>query len=220
MSEIIDTYRTIQDSSIGEYKEKGSKFIAYAYEIENEVQFKEYLEQIKKEHFKARHHCFAYKIGLNEDNFRYNDDGEPGGTAGLPIFNQIKSYNLTNVAVIVVRYFGGTKLGVSGLIQAYKTATIEAFENTVIIEKHIENNIEIEYDFNHIGDIMKVINSMEITIIDNIYEITPKIIVKTRKSMVDVFIIKLYATILNRNIDDITLEEKIDGWTIKIIENV
>ncbi|MFT7606590.1 MAG: putative YigZ family protein, partial [Saprospiraceae bacterium] len=144
---MIDLYKTIVAPSIGEFKDRGSKFIAYAYPVYTEEEWQEHLNTVKKEHFKARHHCFAFRIGLDKNNFRANDDGEPSGTAGRPILGQIDSFELTNVFVVVVRYFGGTKLGVSGLINAYKNATIDAFQQATIIEKTVEDIYKISFHY-------------------------------------------------------------------------
>jgi len=123
-----DSYRTIEKPAEGVFRDRGSKFIAFAYPINSESELKNILSQLKSEHPKANHHCWAIRLGLDRSVFRINDDGEPSGTAGRPILNTLLSHNLTNVAVIVVRYFGGTLLGVPGLINAYKTATEEAAE--------------------------------------------------------------------------------------------
>lgn len=137
------TYKTIKNIEQVIIKEKKSKFIGYAYNVENEQEIKEKLETIKIEHSKATHHCYAYKLGLDNTNFRANDDGEPTGTAGKPILNQINSLELTNCLVVVVRYFGGIKLGTSGLIDAYKLCAKETLALTEIIEK----DIQIKYQF-------------------------------------------------------------------------
>lgn len=137
------TYKTIKNIEQVIIKEKKSKFIGYAYNVENEQEIKEKLETIKIEHSKATHHCYAYKLGLDNTNFRANDDGEPTGTAGKPILNQINSLELTNCLVVVVRYFGGIKLGTSGLIDAYKLCTKETLALTEIIEK----DLQIRYQF-------------------------------------------------------------------------
>jgi len=141
------TYNTIQPIENIIIKEKKSKFIGFAYPIESETEVKERIKIIKKEHPKATHHCYAYKLGLDENNFRANDDGEPTGTAGKPILNQINSFNITNCLVIIVRYFGGTKLGVSGLIDAYKNCAKETLSSTEIIVREIRNVIYFEADF-------------------------------------------------------------------------
>ena len=213
-----DSYKTIKNSSTGEYKDKGSKFIAYAFEINSEQEFKNQLDKIKKEHFKARHHCYAYAIGPDHEKYRYNDDGEPGGTAGQPIYNQIKSKELSNIGIVVVRYFGGTKLGVPGLINAYKSSTKEALDNTEIIEKYIEDIISIKYDYKYTGDIMKVINSSIAKISDNRFDEIPEIILKIRKSKTLELIKTIFSAILKRDIKDIAGDEEIEGLKIKILD--
>src|SRR3982751_2639344 len=130
-----DFYNTITQSSTAEFKDRGSKFIAYAFPVGTADDFKKQLQLLKKEHPKAAHHCFAYRIGSDGNNFRISDDGEPSGTAGRPILGQIDSKGLTNVLVIVVRYFGGTLLGVPGLIKAYKTATAIALQQTLVVQR-------------------------------------------------------------------------------------
>ncbi len=213
---LADSYKTIKKSTLGEYKEKGSKFIAYAFEVESEEDFKDELDKIKKEHFKARHHCYAYVIGVGEDQFRYNDDGEPGGTAGLPIFNQIKSFNLKNIGVVVVRYFGGTKLGVPGLIRAYKSATIDALEHAKIITKYIEDKVVVEYAYDYSGAVSSVVNSYKTTDLEYSFDPVPKITFKIRKSLTTEVIKSIYASVLNRSINDIKDDEKVEGLRIKI----
>src|ERR1700704_389213 len=135
-----DYYNTIEKPAIAEFKDRGSKFIAYAFAVADVNAFKERLAAIKKEHPKATHHCFAYRIGLDGNNFRVNDDGEPSGSAGRPVLGQIDSKQLTNVLVIVVRYFGGTLLGVPGLINAYKTTAALALQVTPVVRKPVEVN--------------------------------------------------------------------------------
>ena len=129
-----DTYKTIASTSEGIYKEKGSKFLAFAIPVVSEAEIKEHIDKIKKEYYDARHHCYAYILGADKATYRINDDGEPSGTAGRPIHGQLLSKDLTNTLVVVVRYFGGIKLGVSGLITAYKAATKDALDNAVVIE--------------------------------------------------------------------------------------
>src|ERR1700704_2284357 len=135
-----DVYQTISQQSLAEFKDRGSRFLAYAYPVKTVDEFKEKLQLLKKEHPKAVHHCFAYRIGLDGNNFRVNDDGEPSGSAGRPILGQIDSKQLTNVLVIVVRYFGGTLLGVPGLINAYKTTAALALQVTPVVRKPVEVN--------------------------------------------------------------------------------
>jgi uncharacterized YigZ family protein len=150
-------YCTIDKPSVAEFKDRGSKFIAYAYPISTTDDFKQYLLALKKEHPKAVHHCFAYRIGTDGNNFRLSDDGEPSGSAGRPILGQIDSKEMTNVAVIVVRYFGGTLLGVPGLINAYKTATSLALQLVPIIQKQIEIKYQLQFDYTQMNDVMMVL---------------------------------------------------------------
>ncbi|MBW7676138.1 IMPACT family protein [Chryseobacterium chendengshani] len=129
-------------------KEKGSKFIGFAFPVNNEVELKNALAKIQSEHPKATHHCYAFRIGLNGENYRANDDGEPSGSAGLPIYNQLLANEITNVLVIVVRYYGGTKLGVSGLVKAYKDSAKITLEESEIIVKELETEVDIQFQFN------------------------------------------------------------------------
>lgn len=147
-------YYTIETAVIAEFKDRGSRFVAYAYPIQTAEEAKQYIKQLKKEHLKAAHHCFAYRIGFDETIFRVSDDGEPSGTAGRPILGQIDSKQLTNTLVVVVRYFGGTLLGVSGLIHAYKTTTILALQLTPIIQKPITITYILSTDYTIINSIM------------------------------------------------------------------
>lgn len=160
----MTSYFTLQDSSEGFYKEKGSKFIACAYPVSDEKEVKEIITALKKEYHDARHHCFAFRIGADHSFFRINDDGEPSGTAGKPILGQIQSYQLTNVLIVVIRYFGGTKLGVGGLIQAYKEAAKNALENAVIIDKNIENHYQLDFNYEQLPEVMKILKTMKSTI--------------------------------------------------------
>jgi len=166
MSE-AEYYKTIDKPSSAEFKDRGSKFIAYAFPIETADDFKKQLQLLKKEHPKAVHHCFAYRIGTDGNNFRSGDDGEPSGTAGKPILGQIDSKQITNVAVIVVRYWGGTLLGVPGLINAYKTATSLALQVTPVIQKQIEVNYSIEFDYTQMNEVMMVLKQCNCTILSN-----------------------------------------------------
>lgn len=212
----IDSYKTIKSPSTGEYKEKGSKFLAYAFEIESEEEFKTHLDKLKKEHFKARHHCYALVLGAEGDFHRHNDDGEPAGTAGLPILNQIRSYGLSNIAVIVVRYFGGTKLGVPGLINAYKNAARDAIENAEITEKYLEDSLIIKYNFDLTGELMKQISVYGLRITDSLYDPEPVIHCRIRKSKTAEFKKAVFSSVLNRKMDDISGDEKIEGLNIII----
>jgi uncharacterized YigZ family protein len=152
-----DTYKTITSSAEGVYKEKGSRFIAAAIPVSDPEEIKPILEKIRKEHHEARHHCFAYMIGQERNLWRVNDDGEPSGTGGRPILGQINSYGLTNILIVVTRYFGGTLLGVSGLINAYKTAAVSALENAEIVEKLLHEYYEITFPYICMNDVMRII---------------------------------------------------------------
>ncbi len=161
-----DFYYTIEKPSVAEFKDRGSKFIAYTFPIDNANDFKKHLRQLKKEHPKAVHHFFAYRIGTGGNNFRSSDDGEPSGSAGKPIFGQIDSKELTNTLVIVVRYFGGSLLGVPGLINAYKTATALALQLAPVVQKQVEVNYSIQFDYTQMNDVMLLLKQYQCTIIN------------------------------------------------------
>ncbi len=158
-------YYTIDRPATEEFKDRGSKFIAYAYPVDTVESFKKYLLQLKKEHPKAVHHCFAYRLGLTMDNYRVSDDGEPSGTAGKPILGQIDSRMLTNTTIIVVRYFGGTLLGVPGLINAYKTASALVLQTIPIIQRPIELTYSIQFDYTQLNDVMQVLKQANCSIV-------------------------------------------------------
>jgi len=180
-----DSYKTIQDISEGIYKEKGSKFIAYAFPVSSEEDIKEHIDKLKKEYYDARHHCYAYILGADKKNFRANDDGEPSSTAGKPILGQLLSFDLTNILIVVIRYFGGTKLGVSGLIHAYKTAAQEAISNAEIIEKTVNDIYDIHFDYLVMNDVMRIIKEEQPLQIDQDFNLTCKITLSIRQSEVE-----------------------------------
>ena len=153
----MDIYKTILTHSEGIYKEKGSKFLAFAIPVKHVDEVKEIVKDYKKEYYDARHVCYAYMIGSERNEFRTNDDGEPNGTAGRPILGQINSRELTNILVIVVRYFGGILLGTGGLATAYKEATADALNQAQILEKNVEENITLNFEYAQLNDVMKVI---------------------------------------------------------------
>ena len=159
-------YYTVEKPAVAEFKDRGSKFIAYVYPITSTDDFKKYLQALKKEHPKAVHHCFAYRFGIDGNNFRVNDDGEPAGTAGRPILGQIDSKELINVAVIVVRYFGGTLLGVPGLINAYKMVTTLALQLTPIVQKQLEVLYELHFDYTNINEVLTITKQYNCTILE------------------------------------------------------
>lgn len=160
-----DTYKTISAPATGSYSEKRSKFLAYAFPVKTETQVKERLTEIQKKHNDARHHCYAYILGPNKDAYRMNDNGEPSGTAGRPIHGQLLSKDLTDILVIVVRYFGGIKLGVSGLQNAYKIAAKEALDAANIVEKTIDETYEVVFDYLQMNSVMQLMKDPYVTII-------------------------------------------------------
>ena len=147
-------------------KEKGSKFIGFAFPVADESDLKKSLEKIREEHPKATHHCYAFRLGMNGENYRANDDGEPSGSAGLPIYNQLLAHGITNVLVIVVRYYGGTKLGVSGLVKAYKDSAKLTLEESEIITKELESDLEIGFSFSQQNQIFTLLNKFDGKILD------------------------------------------------------
>ena len=147
-------------------KEKGSKFIGFAFPVDDEAKLKKSLEKIREEHPKATHHCYAYRLGIKGENYRANDDGEPSGSAGLPIYNQLLAHEITNVLVIVVRYYGGTKLGVSGLVKTYKESAKITLEEAEIVKKELESEIEISFGFSQQNQIFTLLNKFDGRILD------------------------------------------------------
>src|SRR4051812_20353669 len=161
-----DYYYTIEKPGFAEFKDRGSRFLAYCFPIEDSADFKKRLKDLKAEHPKAAHHCFAYRLGVDGNNFRSSDDSEPSGTAGKPILGQIDSKQLTNLAVVVVRYFGGTLLGVPGLINAYKTSASMAIDSTTIIQKSILINYRLEFDYTKMNDVMRIMKQFECSVVN------------------------------------------------------
>ncbi len=180
-----DTYKTIAAPSEGIYREKGSKFIALAFPVESEAMVKERLAEVQKQYFDARHHCYSYILGPNKDAYRLNDNGEPSGTAGRPIHGQLLSKDLTNTLVIVVRYFGGIKLGVSGLINAYKTAAKESLEAATIIEKTIDETYNVSFDYSVMNSVMQLLKDPYVTILGQGYDTQYVITFKLRRREAD-----------------------------------
>lgn len=162
---MITSFYTIKNSSTGEYKEKGSKFIAWTFPVTTEEDVKARLEEVKKRYFDARHHCYAYVLGADKNKFRVYDDGEPNHSAGDPILGQIRSKNLTNVLVVVVRYFGGTKLGVGGLVAAYKIAAMAALNQAPVIEQHMRVTLVFRFMYEVTPAIMKLVKDFDLKII-------------------------------------------------------
>lgn len=194
-----DTYRTIQAPSEGLYKDKGSKFLAFAFPVATEEEIKEHLDRIKKQYFDARHHCYAYALGPKGETFRANDDGEPSGTAGRPIHGQILSAGLTNVLVIVVRYFGGILLGTSGLIVAYKEASRDALSQAQIKECTVDNRYRIQFDYLSMNSVMKILKEYSMVPQNQQYDMACSLEVDLRLSLCD-RMEKSFADLRNPNI--------------------
>lgn len=170
-----DTYKTIENPSEGLFKDKGSKFISFAFPVNSEEEIKEIVQSIKKEHHSARHHCYAWRLGADQLHFRANDDGEPSSTAGKPILGQIQSFDLTNILIVVVRYFGGTLLGVSGLINAYRSAALDAINQAEIVEKLVEKWLLVEFDYGAMNEVMKIFKDEKLPQIDPLFDLKCKI---------------------------------------------
>lgn len=180
-------YYTIEKPSQAELKDRGSRFIAYAFPVQSVEDFKIGLKALKDEHPKAAHHCFAYRLGTDGNSFRANDDGEPSGSAGKPILGQIDSKNLTNTAVVVVRYFGGTLLGVPGLINAYKTATSFALQLTPIVEKPVMVSYELQFEYNLMNEVMLFVKRYHGVVLENEMQLFCRMVVGVPKAEERVF---------------------------------
>ncbi|MEO6523204.1 MAG: YigZ family protein [Mucilaginibacter sp.] len=180
-----DTYLTITEPGESIFRDRGSKFMGFVYPIKSDSDIKAIVAQLKSEHPKANHHCWALRISPDRSVFRVNDDGEPSGTAGRPILNTLLSHNLTNIAVVVVRYFGGTLLGVPGLINAYKVATEEALKSVKIIEKTVNDVYQISFNYLQMNDVMKVIKSENLNLIEQRFDTDCLVKIEVRKSQVE-----------------------------------
>ncbi len=188
-----DTYQTIAQATNSKFTDRGSKFLGYAFPINTETDVKEKLLLVKKEHPSATHHCYAYRLGLDKTAFRVNDDGEPTGSAGRPILNQLLSKNITNVLVIVVRYYGGTMLGIPGLINAYKTATQEALEQATISTNTVNDTYKLTFDYIHMNDVMRVLKEENLTPQQQQFDTHCAIVIAIRQSAVNRSMAKLTA---------------------------
>ena len=198
-----DTYLTIENPSEAIFRDRGSKFLAFAYPIISEAGIKPILATLKAEHPKANHHCWAMRLGTDRSVFRINDDGKPAGTAGRPILNTLLSRNITNILVVVVRYFGGTLLGVPGLINAYKVATEDALTNATVIEKTLDDIYSINFNYGQMNDVMKIIKEDDLAILEQAFDNNCMVKIAIRKMQVNRAIARL---------------EKIEGAKIKLIQ--
>jgi uncharacterized YigZ family protein len=184
---MTDTFKTIASPSTEIlFKEKNSKFFGYAFPVTSEDEIKSILNNLRKQHFGAGHFCYAFQLGTDTVSFRANDDGEPSNSAGMPIYGQIQSFGLTNVLVVVVRFFGGVKLGVGGLISAYKTASQMALEESVILEKTIDVHFQISFDYKNMNKVMRIIKEKNLEIISQQMKESCQIIIATRKKNAEI----------------------------------
>lgn len=179
-----DTYKTIEGTAEGLYKDKGSKFLSFAYHVESEADVKEIVDGVRKKYFDARHHCYAYILGPEGKTFRANDDGEPSGTAGRPIHGQMMSAGVTNSLVVVVRYFGGILLGTSGLIVAYKEATRDVLSQAKIVEKTVDVRYRVKFEYIQMNDVMKILKDLDLVPKNQQYDQNCQLDFDVRKSLV------------------------------------
>lgn len=185
-----DTYKTIINHSEGLYKDKGSKFIAHAFPLKEEKEINEYLDEIRKKYYDARHHCYAWTLGFNAEHHKVNDDGEPSGTAGKPIHGQIRSFDLRNVLIVVVRYFGGTKLGVRGLINAYKGSALDAINNNTIIKKTIRKHYRLYFPYAAMNDVMQTLKEYDLPQSAHQFDLDCKLDFSVRQKIADEVVLK------------------------------
>lgn len=185
-----DIYKTIESPAEGFFKDRGSKFFTYAYPVRTEEEIKEHLVFLRELHPKAVHHCYAWRLGLDRNRFRANDDGEPSGSAGRPILNTLYSADVTNILVVVVRYFGGTLLGVPGLINAYKVSTEDALQNATIVEKNVTDYYSLLYPYEKMNAVMRIIKEMDLVTYDQKFDMDCQLKVEVRQSVSETFLAK------------------------------
>ena len=201
---MIDSYHTIAAPSTGEFKDRGSKFIAYAWPVRSEEEAMAHVEGLRKEHFKARHHCFAWRLGLDGQRFRANDDGEPSGTAGRPMLGQIDAAGLTDVLVVVVRYFGGILLGTSGLIQAYREAAAEALRQAVVVEKIVKDIFRFDFDYALMPEVMHTLKKLGIEMFNEEFGDRGRIEVGIRQGDVQEKLLRIKALLWKVSLEEAT----------------
>lgn len=206
---VNDQYSTILKPSEGEYKEKGSKFLAFAFPFETEEMLEILLHQVRSLHPKARHFCYAYRIGMDMNRFRVNDDGEPSGTAGKPILGQIQSFQITNALIIVTRYFGGTKLGASGLIHAYREAAKCALSNAEIVQNYLYIYYELRFAYEYMGHILAILKDNSADVTEKSFESECRILIKIRLSEEAIKITRIKAGILHKSPEEINEQTEI-----------
>jgi len=197
-----DSYKTIMSPAEGFFKDKGSKFISYAYPIRNENDAKIFLAELRELHPKAVHHCYAYRLGLDRMSYRMSDDGEPSGTAGRPILNTLYSRDITNILVVVVRYFGGTLLGVPGLIHAYKTATEIALDEAENITSYLFDIYELVFSYVQMNDVMRIVKEMDLPVTEQQFDMECRMVLEVRTTLVERFVSRC---------------EKVEGLIVKLM---
>ena len=217
---MTDSYRTLSAPSTGEFKDRGSKFIAYAWPVHTEEEALAHLEALRKEHFKARHHCFAWRFGPDGARFRANDDGEPSGTAGRPMLGQLDAFGLTDVVVVVVRYFGGTLLGTSGLIQAYREATAEALRAATIVEKIVCDAFQLDFDYALMPDVMNAVKKIDLEIGKEDYGDRGLLRVGIRQSEATDILLKMKALIWKVSIEEAATLDWPGGMGVEKVDEV
>lgn len=210
MAEIKDRYNSIAEVSEGLFRDNGSRFLAFAYPVGTEAQIKEIVSSLKKEYHDARHHCYAYRLGYKGDVFRANDDGEPSGSAGRQILGQIDSRGLSDVLVVVVRYFGGIKLGIPGLIRAYRTSSDDALSRAVVIEKTAAVDFRLEFGYMSMNAVMKVLKDMKMEARDQQFDTNCSLTVAVRLSAEEDFLSRV------ADIEGCTVLKAMDGGGTKI----
>lgn len=212
-----DTYQTIARPAEGEFKDRGSKFLAYAFPVTTTEEVQDCLLEVRKLHPKARHHCYAYRLGRDQYNFRANDDGEPSGTAGRPILGQIDSAGVTNTLVVVVRYFGGTLLGASGLINAYKKSTAEALAAAEVTEQIVVDVYTLLFNYEHMSNVMNVVSNPPFEIIEQRFTESAELDVAIRQSLVDDALAQLKARVADVYLEEVAALEEIDGFELVLL---
>jgi uncharacterized YigZ family protein len=176
-----DLYRTIEKPSEGLYKEKGSKFLAMAYPVKTQEEIAQRLSELRKKYHDARHHCYAWRLGPEKKEYRVNDDGEPSGSAGKPIFGQIQSRDLSDVLIVVIRYFGGTLLGVGGLIRAYRAAASDALDQNQVVDRKVYDRMKVDFSYDRMNSVMKLIKDLELDFEDQHFDLDCSLILRVWK---------------------------------------
>jgi uncharacterized YigZ family protein len=212
-----DSYRTLAAPSTGEYRDRGSKFLAYAWPIRTEADLLRHVESLRKMHPKARHHCYAYRLGLDANNFRANDDGEPSGTAGKPILGQIDSFGLTYVGVVVVRYFGGTLLGTSGLISAYRSSAQDALAKATLEEKMVEDVFRMTFGYGIMPDVMNAVKRLGFALLRQDFGEVALLEVAIRQGARDDAFLRLRAAVLRVSLEEAALTEGVPGVEVEFL---